>query len=227
MTLVLGIDDAGRGPVIGPMILAGVLLTKEQEQILKKSNVKDSKLLAHSQRIKIHEIIKKNSLTHYITKSYPEEIDNFLKSGTNLNTIEAIRSAEIVNALNNPKYQIHVMIDCPSPNILNWKNKVIKLITNPSNLTISCEHRADFNHTHVSAASILAKVAREEEMDKIREKYKKYGEVGSGYSHDAITVEFLKKNGKILADSGIFRKSWSTWKNLFPKDKKQKTLSDY
>ncbi len=226
MTLILGIDDAGRGPVIGPMILAGVLLTKEQEKILSKENIKDSKLLSHKERIRVSEIIKKNSVKYYITRTFPGEIDSSLKNGINLNTLEAIKTAEIINALNNKKENIHVMIDCPSTNILNWKNKVIKLIKHNSNLDIKCEHKADFNYKHVSAASILAKVAREEEIDKIRKQYKEYGEVGSGYPADPTTKEFLIKRGETLSNSGIFRKSWSTWKKLFP-EKEQKTLGEF
>src|SRR3989344_3688054 len=60
MTLVLGIDDAGRGPLIGPMVLAGVLMNKEDELFLKKQGVNDSKQLIHSVRMKLGEII--NSL---------------------------------------------------------------------------------------------------------------------------------------------------------------------
>jgi len=228
--LILGIDDAGRGPVIGPMILAGVILTKQQESKLKKQNITDSKLLWQSQRIKLAKIIKENSISHKIIKVSPQEIDKTLNAiDTNLNKLEAQKSADIIKFLNtgkNSKERINVIIDCPSINIRAWKYFLNKFLTQTTNLTIKCEHKADLNHTSVSAASIIAKVAREEEMEKLRREYKKYGEMGSGYPSDPKTKEFLKKNGKILADSGIFRKTWSTWKNLFP-DKKQKTLSEF
>lgn len=226
MTLILGIDDAGRGPVIGPMILAGVLLKNEQEKLLKKQNVTDSKLLWQSQRIKIAKIIKENSVSYKISKSSPEEIDNSLTSGVNLNTLEAKKAANIINSLNKGKERTKVIIDCPSTNITKWKNTLNKFLLYTSNLTIKCEHKADLNHVSVSAASILAKVSREEEVAKIKKQYSKYGDVGSGYPADPITKEFLKKHGKELADSGIFRKTWSTWKTQFP-DKKQKTLGDF
>ena len=230
MTLILGIDDAGRGPVIGPMILAGVLLTKEQEKTIKRAGAADSKLLFHSQRIKISKIIKQNSLSNKVIKVFPEEIDKTLKSAnTNLNKLEAQKSAQIINALNkgkNSKERIQVIIDCPSVNTNAWKNLLTKYITNISNLTIICEHKADFKYASVSAASILAKVAREEEMDKIREEYKEYGNVGSGYPSDTVTQSFLKDNGLKLHNRGIFRKTWSTYKNLFP-DKKQAKLFDF
>jgi len=218
--LILGIDDAGRGPLIGPMILAGVLLTKQQELKIKKAGAKDSKLLTHPQRIALSKIIKENSISHKVVKSFPQEID----FSENLNTLEAKKSAEIINSLNTKKDKILVIVDCPSVNIKAWTNTLLKFIDNPKNLELHCEHKADFNHTSVSAASILAKVAREEEVSKIKEQY---GNIGSGYPSDPITIQFLKENGSRFSNNGIFRKSWATWKKLFPESKKQKTLKDF
>ncbi|MCH7568822.1 MAG: ribonuclease HII [Nanoarchaeota archaeon] len=220
---LLGIDDAGRGPLIGPMILAGVLINKEQEKTFKKEQVTDSKLLFHEQRVRLAKTIKENSLSNKIIKVSAEEIDISLKSGTNLNKLEAKKSADIINYLNNTKKRIQVIIDCPSVNTSAWKKTLLNFIKHPANLTIKCEHKADFNYAVVSAASILAKVAREEEVAKIK---KQFGNIGSGYPSDPTTKEFLKKHGKALEDSGIFRKTWATWKKAFP-DKKQKKLSDF
>jgi len=69
--LILGIDDSGRGPLIGPMILAGVLMTREQEVILKEEGVKDSKQVLHPARVKLAEAIKKNSINYKIVKAFP------------------------------------------------------------------------------------------------------------------------------------------------------------
>ncbi|NCO11171.1 ribonuclease HII [Candidatus Pacearchaeota archaeon CG_4_9_14_0_2_um_filter_39_13] len=221
--LLLGIDDAGRGPLIGPMILAGVLIEKKEENKLKALGAKDSKLLLHTQRMKVAKEIEKTAISHKVLLSTPEDIDDAVTT-VNLNTLEAIKSAEIINSLNNKKQKIKVVVDCPSVNTLAWKNKLLTFIKNPENLDIYCEHKADFNHPVVSAASILAKVRREEEVEKIK---KQYGNIGSGYPSDPVTKEFLKEYGKKLQDSGIFRKSWATWKALFPEDKKQKTLSEF
>jgi len=221
--LLLGIDDAGRGPLIGPMILAGVLIEKKEENKLKALGAKDSKLLLHTQRMKVAKEIEKTAISHKVLLSTPEDIDDAVTT-VNLNTLEAIKSAEIINSLNNKKQKIKVVVDCPSVNTLAWKNKLLTFIKNPENLDIYCEHNADFNHPVVSAASILAKVRREEEVEKIK---KQYGNIGSGYPSDPVTKEFLKEYGKKLQDSGIFRKSWATWKALFPEDKKQKTLSEF
>ncbi len=221
--LIIGIDDSGRGPLIGPLILAGVLLTKQQEELLKKKGAKDSKALKHPLRIKLSKIIKNNSLKYEIVKTYPEKIDESINSGTNLNTLEAINTAEIINSLNNKKDKIKVIVDCPSTNKRLWLGTLSKYIEYKENLEILCEHKADVNHPAVSAASILAKVAREEEVKII---HKKYGDFGSGYPADERTIKFLKENGIKLKNTGIFRKTWQTWKTLFP-EKNQSSLRDF
>ncbi|MEI6731973.1 MAG: ribonuclease HII [archaeon] len=227
--LVMGVDDAGRGPLIGPMILGGVLLSKDQERTLKEKGVADSKLLDHPTRMKLAKEIESKALKFKTVKVYPEEIDSSIKSGTNLNTLEAKKIAEVINTLNAGKFlkeQIKVIVDCPSINITAWRNTLLKFLIHGSNLDVVCEHKADFNHPCVSAASILAKVDREEEVKKIKDKYKQYGNTGSGYPSDPATKEFLVKHGNTLKDSGIFRKSWATWKSLFP-EKEQATLGDF
>jgi ribonuclease HII len=230
VNLILGIDDAGRGPLIGPMILAGVLVSSEQEKFLKKQNVADSKLLAHPTRIALAKVIKEHCKEFKIVKSTATEIDDSINSGTNLNTLEAMKTAEIINSINQKDYtkqNIKVIVDCPSTNTTAWKNKLMSFLKHPNNLSVYCEHKADVNHTSVSAASIIAKVAREDEVSKLKKQYEKYGNLGSGYPSDPFTKEFLKAHGKELADSGIFRKTWSTWKSLYPDKKEQATLDKF
>ena len=228
MTLIIGIDDAARGPLIGPMFLAGVLLDENSLQALKKYNIKESKQLIHSTRIQLSKVIEQTSLSYKVVSSSPEEIDKAVNSKMNLNTLEAIKMAEIINFLNDKKQKTKVIIDCPSVNTNKFKYLLTSHIENPENLTIKCEHKADENYIEAAAASILAKVAREEAVSKLKSQY---GNIGSGYPSDPYTQEFLKKQGKKLKDSGIFRKSWATWTSLFPEDKidkkKQKSLSDF
>lgn len=222
--LIIGIDDAGRGPIIGPMILAGVLLDENSERVLKKYPIKDSKLIVHSLRIKLAKIIKESVLAFEIVKSSPEEIDAALNSPyMNLNKLEAAKSAEIINALNNGKHKIKIIIDCPSTNIKKWSEYVLENVRIKSNINLVCEHKADANYLAVSAASIIAKVEREKEVDKIKSTF---GEIGSGYPSDPVTKKFLEENSKKLKKEGIIRKSWSTWKNLEGK-KSQKNLSEF
>ncbi len=214
MVKVLGIDEAGRGPVIGPMIIAGVMIKDGKEAML--GAVKDSKLLKHKQRIILDKKIK-NIAAYEIIQIPPEEIDETLLSDSlNLNWLEAHKQAEIINKLK-PDVAI---IDCPSPNLKAFESYLRKLLKNKKTELI-VEHKADVNYPVCSAASILAKVKREEEMDKIK---KIYGNTGPGYSSNKITQKFVKENWEKYPE--IFRKTWATFKN-HQKMKNQKKLVDY
>ncbi len=226
VTMILGIDDAGRGPVIGPMVLAGCLVTEEIENEFRKFGVKDSKQLTRKRREFLEKLIKEKAVAFAIQVTSPSEIDVKNKDGTNLNDLEAYMAATIINELNAVYHsktdtKIKVIIDCPSPNRMKWRDFVRMKIDNQSNLEILCEHKADRNHISVSAASILAKEERERQMKVLKEKYG--NEMGSGYTSDPVTKKFLANNFKKLEDQGIFRKSWKTWKNA-TSDSKQKKL---
>lgn len=222
--LILGIDDAGRGPVIGPMVLAGCLVTKEVEKELKELGVKDSKQLTPKRREFLANKIKASAETFEIVLSKPIEIDDSLNNGTNLNVLEANMAAKIINKINKGYKKLNVVIDCPSVSLEKWKSLLMTKIKNLQNLEISCEHKADKNHISVSAASILAKSVREKEMDKLKEIYGQ--EIGSGYTSDPSTCKFLEKHAIKHQDAGIFRKTWATWKNAFSKNQ-QRTLTNY
>lgn len=222
--LKLGIDDAGRGPVIGPMALAGCLVDEEIEEEFRKLGVKDSKKITPKRRGELAKIIKEKALTFEITLTSPTEITEKNKIGVNLNTIEAQKSAEIINKINKAQGKILVYIDTPSPNIKAWQAVLEKYINNKENLEIHCEHKADANHVSCSAASVLAKTTRDSEIEKIK---KKIGvDFGSGYTSDPVTCKFLKEYAEKFQKHGIFRETWSTWKkncNI----KKQKNLGDF
>ncbi len=219
---ILGIDDAGRGPVIGPMILAGCLIDEAVESEFKKLGIKDSKELTPRRREFLAVIIREKAETFEIALTHPIEIDEKLTSGTNLNHLEAIKIAEIINKINKGYNKIKVIIDCPSVNIYQWKDFLKTKIENLSNLDIVCEHKADKNHVSVSAASILAKSAREKEMENLR---KIYGdEMGSGYTSDPSTLKFLEKNAQKHEHSGIFRKTWETWRVTINKISQRKLI---
>ncbi len=208
--LILGIDDAGRGPVIGPMVLAGCLVEEETAIEFRKIGVKDSKQLTDKRREFLAEIIRKKAIAFEVVLVNPDEIDGKNSHGINLNDVEAIACAEIINKINKGFKEIKVIIDCPSVSIEKWKNFLKTKIENLSNLEIVCEHKADKNYVEVSAASILAKSAREKEMDILKEKYGK--EIGSGYTSDSATCRFLEKYAEKHKDAGIFRQTWETWK---------------
>ena len=206
------------------MVLAGCLIDEETEQEFRKLGVKDSKKVTPKRREELARIIREKALTFEITLTHPNEITEKNHVGVNLNTVEAQKSAEIVNKINKAQGKILVYADCPSPNIKMWQAVLEKYIQNKENLEIHCEHKADVNHISCSAASILAKTTRDLEIEKIK---KKIGiDFGSGYSSDPVTCKFLKEYSEKHKKDGIFRETWQTWKNEC-KRKQQKNLLDF
>jgi len=202
------------------MVLAGCLIEKSIEPELKKLGVKDSKQLTAKRREVLAEEIKKISKFH-ITLTHPYEIDQRTAMGVNLNKVEAIKAAEIINNLNKGNRRIKVVLDCPSNNIKAWRDYLLTHINNLANLEIICEWKADVNHLAVSAASILAKTTRDFEIEKIK---KKIGiDFGSGYPADPLTIDFLDKYFAKFRKDGIFRETWGTVSDHIKK-KEQKKL---
>ncbi|HIH42633.1 TPA: ribonuclease HII [Candidatus Woesearchaeota archaeon] len=233
MALICGIDEAGRGPIIGPLVICGAVIDEKDGARLKSIGVKDSKLLTPKQREDLFDKVKSIVKSYKILIIEPDEIDDAVESDTlNLNWLEAIKSAEIMHELEKDVKFEKAILDCPSNNISAYKNYVKnefkKLesknkINTPdksdkkhSVINIIAEHKADFNYPVVSAASILAKVTRDAEIHKIEQKVRKElgnaVNIGSGYPSDPYTQKFLKENYKKF--TGIFRKSWSTYKDI-------------
>ena len=211
--LVLGVDDAGRGPVIGPMVLAGCLMDRETEAELKKEGAKDSKLLTPKQRENLAEIIKKKTFDFHFHIISPVEIDTGMGTGLNLNQVEALAAAAIINKLTQKlseeeKKKLVIILDCPSINKQGWLNQLVPYL-NEKGFHIKCEHKADRDYPVVSAASIIAKTTRDAEIEKLK---KELGvDFGSGYPSDPFTKQFLEKNVLNFKKERIFRESWATW----------------
>lgn len=211
---VVGIDEAGRGPVIGPLVVAGVMIDEGTESML--GEVKDSKLLSQKKRVILDKQIKEVSDYHIIEVS-PKEVDEALESPTlNLNWLEAHKQAEIINKL---KPDIAI-IDAPSNSIAKYTEYLRNLLEN-KNIKLIVEHKADLNYPVCSAGSILAKVRREEAMDEIKNKY---GNTGPGYPANEVTRKFVADNYHRYPE--IFRKTWSTFQNI-KKEQEQKGLNKF
>lgn len=205
-----------KGPVIGPMVMAGILIEERDVPKLKSMGVKDSKLLTKKQREALFDKIKDLVKSYKIIIVPPKEIDDALGSeDLNLNWLEAHKSAEIINFLKPDK----AILDCPSNNIKAYKSYVENLIKTKTKLIV--EHKADINYVESGAASILAKVTRDNEIEKIQ---KKYGNCGPGYPSNEITQKFLAENWEKYPE--IFRHSWSSYRKH--KDSKcQSTLGSF
>lgn len=217
MVSVCGIDEAGRGPVIGPLVTAGAVIDEGDEKKLADLGVKDSKLILPAKREEMFEQIKKIVKSYEIRVIEPRDIDSALRDpSTNLNWLEADATADVVNILKPDK----AIIDCPSNNIEEYTKYLKKKLNGSCELVV--EHKADLNHLIVGAASILAKVTRDRAIEEIKKRIGK--DIGSGYPSDPVTREFLEHNYDQHPE--IFRKTWQTYKDVV-RNKEQKGLGDY
>ncbi len=214
---ILGIDEAGRGPVIGPLVVAGVCINKSQESELKDLGVKDSKLLTAKKRRELYNILI-NKFKYKVLIIPPAEIDEAVGGDTsNLNWLEAEQCIELINDFNPDK----TIVDCPSTNVKAFKDYVKERLLNKK-VNIIMEHKADVNYPVVSAASIIAKEEREMELAKIKNRINV--DFGSGYPADPKTQAFLKAYWSKYPE--LFRRSWAPYKKI-SLSKSQKNLAEY
>lgn len=202
--LKCGIDEAGRGPILGPMVMAGVVLDEDIEAQLKDIGVKDSKLMTAKQRVTAAEVIKRIVTDYEIVIVTPEDIDKSVFSeADNINWLEARTAARIITKLKPDS----VVVDCPSPNTRAYHAYVEKHLNfSPE---ILCTHHADRDHVAVAAASVLAKTTRDAEVAALCQKLG--FAMGSGYLHDPATKAFFAEHWQDCAD--VFRKSWKPYKD--------------
>jgi ribonuclease HII len=216
MKKILGIDESGRGPVIGPLVICGYLIDQKNLNKLKKTGVCDSKLLSHRQRTKLDPKLRKLSDKIILKTITPQQIDK-LRTITNLNKIEIAAMQEIIEQLHPDK----VIVDSIEANTAKFTAKLrANLNQKPE---IIAENFADRNHLEVAAASVIAKLRRDYEVSKLI----KHGFTGTGYPSDSTTISFLKKwlqkNGKFPE---FVRKSWATAK-LMLIEKEQKSVTSF
>ncbi|MBP2143444.1 ribonuclease HII [Methanococcus voltae] len=222
---VIGLDEAGRGPVIGPMVIAGVLLelnNKEKTKTFYDLDLKDSKKLSKKKRESLYEEIQKLAKVDKVVVT-AKEIDDQMKI-INLNKIELNGFSSIINKFYKDEYGLDenrrnngflTYIDACSSNETSFSNQLKAKLIN-KNIDLIAEHKADDNYKIVSAASIIAKVTRDNIIDEYNERYNSMGyTIGSGYPSDPKTKKFLKQyleDNKELPD--IVRFSWNTTKKL-------------
>jgi ribonuclease HII len=214
---ILGVEEAGRGPVIGPLVMVGFLLDEDAEKELIKVGVKDSKQLTPKQREDMYEKLIQIAKDYRVIIVEPNEIDAAVhdKNGDNLNWLEAQRAADLINQTKPDK----VILDCPSTNTKAYADYVIERLEDETEVV--SEHKADEKYPIVAAASVIAKVTRDREIERLKEEHDV--DFGSGYPADPKTKEFIAKNYNKYP---FFRKSWKTFKNLV-KNKGQKMLKGF
>ena len=206
---IAGVDDSGRGSVIGPLVIAGVLLDEKDLQIFSDLGVKDSKCLSRRRREKLCEEIKKLVLKYHVMKLSPAEIDKVVRSGIKLHKLNRLEAKTMAKVIETLKPDI-AYVDASDVLPERYKNHIMELL--PFNVKIISEHKADANYPIVSAASIIAKVERDKVISELTAKY---GNMGCGYATDPKTLEFLEKwIRKFDSYPDFVRVSWKTVKRI-------------
>jgi ribonuclease HII len=213
--MICGVDEAGKGPVLGPMVVGAVGCEKEADL---PAGVRDSKVLTPRQRERLYAEIT-GSFPWAAVEIPASEIDR-LRQDMTMNTIVARGHAEAVLSLS-PAPQT-AYLDACDVNEERYGSTVAALLGGACK--IIARHHGDALFPVVSAASIVAKVRRDRAVEALRERE---GDVGSGYPSDPTTIAYLKG---YIADHGVppacARQSWETVVRLMDR-RRQTTLGDF
>ncbi len=208
--MICGIDEAGRGPVIGPMVVAGVCVESDHE--LQRLGVKDSKRHTANKREELARKIE--GIGTCVVRVIPAEDIDALRSQMTLNQLEENIFASVVNEIASTGCTVYV--DAASTNEKGFGESISSLAK--KQVKIVSKHRADDIYPVVSAASIIAKVKRDHEVQRIAEELG--SDIGSGYPSDQKTVDFLKRWVKEKGDLPPHtRRSWKTSEKILSDSK--------
>ena len=194
---ICGVDDAGRGSMIGPMVIAGISIEKKNIPKLRKLGVRDSKKLSPKKRELLYKEIIKLVDDYHVIRIPPKTIDKYVFEH-NLNHLEAKKMAEVITNL---KPQLSYVDSC-DVNASRFGREISDLAGKSK---VRSYHYADSRFAVVSAASIIAKVSRDRSITRLN----KNTNFGSGYPSDKKSVTYVKKlvSSKKPLPSSI-RKSW-------------------
>ena len=191
----VGVDEAGRGPVLGPLVVGAIALPVDDVQMLIERGVKDSKDLTHKKRLELvnwfHENAEQRNWHHSLIVCRPERIDHAVQS-TGLNLLEVELFAEaLVEIREKVDDSISILNDACDVNEQRFSDRIAARLPGwPwKDSRIHSEHKADTNHAIVGMASILAKVKRDEAIQLLAEEIG--SPIGSGYPSDPKTKAAL------------------------------------
>ncbi len=203
-----GIDEAGRGPVLGPLVVAGIATANHAR--LADLGCRDSKKLAPARRQRIHRMLLDDpEIVVAVRVLEAHELDARM-ANESLNDIEAALFGEVASELVAAGAK-RVVADAADVDADRFGRKLSAAL--PTQVDVVAQHKADDRHLVVAAASIIAKVTRDQAVaDLARRLERKLGmRMGSGYPGDAATRAFLaawvERFGDVPEGS---RRSWKT-----------------
>lgn len=232
--IVSGGDEAGRGAILGPLVISIVSVKSTSLHRLSAIGVRDSKMLSEKRRNQLYDEIKRVASDIKVDMIYPNEINEAMRNHISLNELEAVRFAALFDKIEHDVSSVYL----DSPDVIEVRfgtrfklssTKQTKVVgvkdkSKPTKGTmctrIISEHKADSRYPVVSAASIIAKVTRDREIQRLEKALKI--PLGSGYPSDHRTIEIIMKNLKSGILDGNIRERWSTMDRI-----KQTKLTNY
>jgi len=181
-----GTDEAGRGSIIGPLVIATVTMDGWARRRLKKLGVKDSKKLSPSRRGTLAPLIEEISSDHVVTYISPWNIDRYVRRRRKYTTLNRLEAEIVADHLNLLRPSV-AYLDSPYP-IPRVYSDMVKGIIGDMHVRIVSQNRAESVHVEVAAASVLAKVRRDGIIEELR---KELGDFGSGYPSDQRTRQYV------------------------------------
>ncbi|MGC2289569.1 MAG: ribonuclease HII [Thermoplasmata archaeon] len=204
---VLGIDEAGRGSVLGPLVVGGFLAEQDRLVELTGLGVRDSKLLTRPRRETLFDALK--DLGERIAIEIPPSQIDSAVARNQLNVLEARVFARLLKMTDARE----VFVDACDP-LADRFGRRVKSMARSSARVVS-RHHADRDLPVVSAASIVAKVCRDRAMDRLRSELN--SDCGSGYPSDAKTQQFVTTHLSTETERVVWlRYSWRTVARLKP-----------
>ncbi|MEM0200973.1 MAG: ribonuclease HII [Candidatus Micrarchaeaceae archaeon] len=224
--LIAGGDEAGRGAVIGPLVISIVSISNGKESKLAKIGVRDSKMLTKRKREFLFDEIYSLAEEINIYKITNNEINIAMSNKISINELEALNFAKLIDSIK--KRPEKIFLD--SPDVISErfgvrvgffsKNKIIvdgvkytkEERKTKDKIKVVSQHKADSRYPVVSAASIISKVTRDKEIEHIIDKTGVA--IGSGYPSDSYTISAIRENlgnGTLMP---YLRHEWHTIKNI-------------
>jgi ribonuclease HII len=205
-----GIDEAGRGSVLGPLVIAGISFDSMKIDELKEMGIIDSKKTSPKKRVLLFEEIFNLCESIFICKIKCSTIDKFVNYNR-LNKLESKFMTIIADNLHANK----IIVDSCDVNPFRFQQEIKKNLTNKE-ISIYSFHKADSDNVIVSCASIIAKVTRDNEIVKIQKSLGK--DIGSGYPSDPKTIRFIHNEINVKGSKNYIRFSWKPVKQIINKN---------
>jgi ribonuclease HII len=209
LNTIAGVDEAGRGSVIGPLVVCAVAINATKISMLKEIGVRDSKLLSATVRDRLYDEIINIVDEYAVCIVEPKVIDAYVNRNA-LNMLEAKMFAQVIAEVK-PSL---AYIDACDINPARFTKVIASSLSSYKlqfTTMLSASHKADKRNVLVGAASIIAKVTRDKAIERLKSIH---GDFGSGYPSDAKTIRFINH----MLSKGItlecIRYSWKPVKIL-------------